>query len=67
MVDVSHIKFSSTAFPTADDLQLWHSLSDEEKRAVILRDVQEGLDGPVAKKFGKDDLVAQVLSDSGMC
>ena len=63
MVDVSHIKFSSTGFPTAEDLKLWHSLSDEEKRAVILRDVRQGLDGPVAKKFGKDDLVAQVLAE----
>ncbi len=62
-VDVSKVRFSSTAFPTAEDLKLWHSLSDEEKRAVILRDVREGLDGAVARKFGKDELVAQVLAE----
>ncbi len=62
-IDVSHIKFSSTAFPTAEDLKLWHSLSEAEKRAIILNDVRQGLDGPVAKNFGKDELVAQVLAE----
>ena len=62
-IDVSHIKFISTAFPTAADMKLWHSLSDAEKHAVIMRDIDEGLHGPVAKNANKEDLIAAVMAD----
>ena len=41
-IDVSQIQFSSTFFPTEEDMALWHSLSPEEQRAVIQRDLDEG-------------------------
>jgi len=62
-IDVSHIKLTSTAFPTASDMTLWHSLSNAEQYAVIMRDVEEGLKGPAAGKSGKADLMAEVLAD----
>ncbi len=37
--DVSNVHFSSTVFPTDEDMKLWDSLSSEEQRAVIERDL----------------------------
>jgi hypothetical protein len=38
-IDVSNVHFSSTVFPTDDDMKLWDSLGPEEQRAVIRRDL----------------------------
>ncbi|MEM6413297.1 MAG: hypothetical protein AAF720_01400 [Pseudomonadota bacterium] len=62
-IDVSHIKFSSTAFPTAEDLKLWHSLSEAEKYAVTMRDVKEGLEGPAAERSSLEEMMADVMAD----
>ena len=62
-IDVSHIRFSSAVFPTDEDMALWHSLSPEEQRAVILRDIEEGLEGPPAQLASKDEIMAEVLAD----
>ena len=41
-IDISNVQFSSTVFPTDEDMKLWHSLSPEEQRAVIRRELDEG-------------------------
>ena len=41
MIDISHIRFTSTVFPTDEDMKLWDSLSAEEQRAVVRRDLDE--------------------------
>ena len=61
-IDISHIQFTSTAFPTAEDQALWHSLSAAEKRAVILRDVEEGLYGDVADNASREALIKKALA-----
>jgi hypothetical protein len=38
-IDVSNAHFSSTVFPTDGDMKLWNSLSPEEQRAVVGRDL----------------------------
>ncbi|MEM9572938.1 MAG: hypothetical protein AAF996_15845 [Pseudomonadota bacterium] len=40
-IDVSHVKFSSTAMPSEEDIALWESLSDAEKIAVLDRELAE--------------------------
>jgi predicted Fe-S protein YdhL (DUF1289 family) len=37
--DVSKVHFTSTVFPTEEDMKLWNSMSPEEQRAVIERDL----------------------------
>ena len=39
-VDLLDINFTSTVFPTDDDMRLWDSLSADEQRAVIVRDLE---------------------------
>ena len=61
-LDISHVTFTSTAFPTKADMALWHSLSSEEKKAVVLRDVEEGLNGKAATNASREALTAKVLA-----
>jgi len=63
-LDISQISFASTAFPTEADMTLWRSLSPAEQRALILRDVEEGLRGPAAKKASKDEIMAEALAET---
>ncbi len=62
-IDVSHIKFTSTVFPTDEDMKLWHSLSPAEQQAVIMRDVEQGLKGPPALKASKAEIIGEVLDE----
>ena len=54
--------FRSTAFPTAEDMKQWHSLSPQEHEAVLIADVQEGLDGPASKRQSKDEIIKAALA-----
>ena len=60
--NIDQIEFESTAFPTADDMKMWHRLTPAEQQAVVDRDVNEGLQGPPAKRQTKDEVVAAVLA-----
>ena len=62
-IDVSHVKFTSTVFPTDEDMKLWHSLNEAEQHAVVMRDVKKGLQGPPASKASKDEIMHEVLDD----
>lgn len=62
-IDVSHIQFSSTVFPTDEDMNLWNGLSPAEQRAVIARKVDEGLNSPPAQKTSKAEIMAEVLAE----
>ena len=41
-IDLSHVKFPSTVFPTNEDMKLWESLTFEQRKAVEVRDEEEG-------------------------
>ncbi|MEX2491132.1 MAG: hypothetical protein WD425_05160, partial [Nitrospirales bacterium] len=40
--DVSKVKFSSTVFPSDADMKLWERLTPEQRKAVEVRDEEEG-------------------------
>lgn len=62
-IDISQIKFTSTVFPTEGDMKLWHSLSSQEKRAVVMGDIKQGLEGSPALIASKDEIIAEVLDE----
>ncbi len=62
-IDVSKIKFTSTVFPTDEDMKLWNSLSPAEQQAVVMADVEKGLQGPSASKSSKAEIMREVLDD----
>ena len=61
--DISDLKFSSTVFPTAEDIALWESLSDDERLAIIERDEQAAVDGGIAEKTTLRQLLAEVRAE----
>lgn len=46
--DIKALKISSTAQPTAEDIEIWESLSDEQRRAFIERDEQAAFESGIA-------------------
>lgn len=65
-MDISSINFSSTVFPTDEDMAVWNSLTPEQQRAIIMRKVEKGLSGAPTSKASKSELMAEVLGD-GNC
>jgi len=62
-IDVSHIEFTSTVYPTEKDMELWHSLSAAEQRAVIMRDVEEALKSGIAEKQSMAEVIAEARTE----
>jgi hypothetical protein len=60
-IDISHLTFTSRVFPTPEDMALWNSLSVAEQQAVILRDVETGLNSP-AVTVSASDLMQSALA-----
>ena len=63
-IDVSHITFSSTVFPTEEDMKLWHSLSPEEQLAVIQRELDKGEASGVAEAESMEQLMQRVRAET---
>lgn len=61
-MDVSGNRFASTVFPTAEDMQLWESLSPNERRAMIARDEDEGANSGIADKESLSERLKRVRS-----
>ncbi len=61
--DVFHIRFSSTVFPTEEDMKLWNSLTLEEKKAVELRDVKEGEASGLAEPCTMEEIIAEAKAE----
>jgi hypothetical protein len=64
LTDISHIEFTSRVFPTDEDMALWNSLSAEHQRALILRDVEEGLASGVSDLQSVSDIVKSVRAET---
>lgn len=62
-IDVSHIKFSSSVFPTDQDMRLWHSLSPEEQLAVIVRDEEAGFVSGIARDETLEERLVRVRAE----
>jgi hypothetical protein len=61
--DVSHIRFSSTVFPSREDMKLWDSLTLEQKKAVERREVQKGVDSGLAEPCSMAEIIAEAKAE----
>ncbi len=61
--DISHVKMTSTVFPTDEDMKLWNSLTLEQKKAVERRDVEEGEASGLAEPCTMADIIAEAKAD----
>ena len=61
--DISHVKFSSTVFPTDEDMKLWNSLTPEQQRAVERRDEEEGFQSGLAEPCTMADIIAEAKAE----
>ncbi len=62
-VDISGIKFTSTVFPTEEDMKLWESLTYEQRKAVEIRDEEEGYQSGIAEPQTMDELIAEAKAE----
>ena len=58
------IKLSSTVFPTGEDIALWQSLSDDQRRAIIERDEQAALDSGIADKASLHEILTETRAEN---
>ena len=63
-IDVAHIQFTSTVFPTDEDMKLWDSLSAEEQRAVVQRDLDQAEASGIAQAETMDQVMERVRAGS---
>lgn len=63
-IDISHIRFASTVFPTDEDMRLWNSLSADEQRAVVRRDLDEAEASGVAEPETAEEIIRRVRAET---
>jgi hypothetical protein len=64
MVDVSHIRFTSTVFPSDEDMKLWNGLSGDQQRAVVRRDLDEAEASGIAEPESAEEIIQRVRAES---
>ncbi len=62
-VDISGIKFTSTVFPTPGDMELWESLTYEQRKAVEIRDVEEGRASGLSEPCTMSEIIAEAKAE----
>ena len=62
-VDISWVKMTSTVFPTKEDMKLWESLTFEQRKAVELRDEEEGYQSGLAEPFTMSEIIAEAKAE----
>ena len=62
-VDLSKLSFSSTVFPTDEDKELWKSLNDEQRRALIEGSEQAGFDSGIAENTSLQALLDEARAE----
>jgi hypothetical protein len=60
---VSNVHFSSTVFPTEEDMTLWDSLSPEEQRAVVERDLDAAEASGIAAPESMEQMIQRVRAN----
>lgn len=58
--DISQIRFSSTVYPSDEDIKLWESLSPEAQAALIKRDLDEAERSGKAQSATMEELIVRV-------
>ena len=62
-VDLSKVQFTSTVFPTDADMTWWESLTPEQRKAVEVRDEEEGYHGGIAQQRSMQELIAEAKAE----
>ena len=62
-VDISKVNFTSTVFPTDADMKLWESLTPEQRKAVEVRDEEEGYNSGIAEQRSIQELIAEAKAE----
>ena len=62
-IDISGIEFSSVTFPSKKDMKLWESLTFEQRKAVELRDVEEGRASGLAEPCSMAEIIAEAKAE----
>lgn len=62
-IDISWVKFSSTVFPTAEDMKRWESLTPEQRKAVERRDIEEGRARGLAEPCSMAEIMAEAKAE----
>jgi hypothetical protein len=62
-VDISGVKMTSTVFPTKEDMKLWESLTFEQRKAVEMRDVEEGRNSGLTEPCTMSDIIAEAKAE----
>ncbi len=63
-LDISAIRFSSTVNPTEADIALWESLTPQQQRALIERDLAEADASGIAEHHTVEDILAEVRAEN---
>ena len=61
-IDISEIKFSSTVFPSEEDMKLWSELGAEKQRAIIARDLDAAEASGIAPAETAQQIIERVRS-----
>lgn len=59
-IDIEDIQFTSSVFPTAEDVALGESLDDDERKAVIERDLKEAKASGIAPRQTMAEIIAEM-------
>ena len=62
-IDISHVKFTSTVFPTDEDMKLWNSLTPEQRKAVEPRDEEQGYQSGLAEPCTMSEIIAEAKDE----
>ncbi len=62
-IDISRIRFTSTAQPTEEDVKLWNSLTPDEQRAVLQREQEESRASGLAPKQTMAEMIAEFRTE----
>ncbi len=62
-VDTSEVTFTSTVFPTPEDMVLWNNLTPEQRKAVEVRDEEEGYNSGPAEPRSMDALITEAKAE----
>lgn len=62
-IDISHIRFTSMAQPTDEDIAVWDSLTGEEKLTVLDRVIEEARASGFAPKQTMAEMTAEFRTE----
>jgi hypothetical protein len=63
-LDISAIKFASSAFPTREDKALWEILTPAQRLAIVERDEEAGFRSGVAEKASLQEMLAEIRAEA---